>query len=1022
MLNGKPCQEVKPQTIEATSNFLVDSIGPGNKECLHILHVDDDLCFLEVSKQILMLENSFEIDVASSVTEAFKKLESQTYNAIVSDYEMPIKNGLDFLKELRDLQSDIPFILFTGKGREDVAVKALNLGADRFINKNGSTKTVYCELADAIKKTIERKKSKQLLVASESKYRKLVENSLQGIIVTKVAPLKFVFVNNAMGKILGYSPQELMSFSQEEIMNLIYFEDKAVFLNRLEKRFRGEPADSCLEFRVVRKDGSIIWVSAFSNQVDYDGQIAVQAMFLDVTESKKTGDIMLESEKRYRELADSLPNIVFETDLTGRIVFANKIAWEIGGYSQVELEKGLNFAHFLAPEHREMAVREFQKLLSGGDRIIVEFTFVQKNGGTFPALITATSITYQNKVIGVRGLIIDITERKKAEEAIRLSGEKYRSLFENASDVILTGDLSGKITSINGAIEKFGLLREHVVRRNVREFLTIKDGKRQDEIFQEVGSGKSRFGELEATVAIGKRTFEVKTDPLKIGDRVVGFQTILRDATERKEAEEKLRESEEKYRDIFENARDAIYVHDLKGKIFSINKVVEEYGLTQDQIIGKNMLNFVPKKYWPKLFANLSQLAQGKQVEGQIEINTPVGKRSAEYRSNPVIRGSKVIGVHSILRDITERKKTEDALMESQQKYKAMFSSNPEAVVFLDTNFRVVEANSRFSTLFGYSFCEIKGKIITDLIVPDDAKEESRSVRHEIVLGPVEIVAFRKRKDGSQFPLFLSGGPVVVDGKTIGCIVVFKDISNIVTAQEELGNALAKAEVLNEKLNVVGGFTRHDVRNKLSVINGNLYLAEKYAGDNPPLQKCLDQIKIAVSNTARLLEFAKDYEMLGSQERVTLDVGKAVDTATSLFADLKAVKIVNECRGYNVLADSMLSTIFHNLIDNSLKYGQKLTQIKVYIRQNQNELESIVYEDDGVGIDAERKKQLFTRGFGRGTGLGLYLIKRTCEIYGWTVEERGEPGKGAKFEFTLTKNNTQNERSNKNVIPEKNRG
>ena len=112
---------------------------------------------------------NFEIDNACCVDEAFKKLSTGQYDVVISDYEMPQKNGLDFLKELREQKNQIPFILFTGKGREDVAVKALNLGADRYLNKNGSPETVYCELAHAINKTVERKKSAQLLAASEFK-------------------------------------------------------------------------------------------------------------------------------------------------------------------------------------------------------------------------------------------------------------------------------------------------------------------------------------------------------------------------------------------------------------------------------------------------------------------------------------------------------------------------------------------------------------------------------------------------------------------------------------------------------------------------------------------------------------------------------------------------------------------------------------------------------------------------------------------------------------------------------------
>jgi len=228
------------QTFKRDCKVIVDvaDLASSNKKSvIRVLHVDDDLCFLEVSKQIISMENSFEIDNASSVDEALKKMEQQQYDAVVSDYEMPQKNGLEFLKEIREQNNQIPFILFTGKGREDVAVKALNLGADRYINKNGSPETVYCELADAINKTVEQKKSRKLLAASESKYRVLVEKSLQGILVTEVAPLRLVFANGAMGNFLGYSPQELMSLSPEGIMGLVYHEDRAVFFKRLETAF-----------------------------------------------------------------------------------------------------------------------------------------------------------------------------------------------------------------------------------------------------------------------------------------------------------------------------------------------------------------------------------------------------------------------------------------------------------------------------------------------------------------------------------------------------------------------------------------------------------------------------------------------------------------------------------------------------------------------------------------------------------------------------------------------------------------
>jgi signal transduction histidine kinase len=222
-----------------------------------------------------------------------------------------------------------------------------------------------------------------------------------------------------------------------------------------------------------------------------------------------------------------------------------------------------------------------------------------------------------------------------------------------------------------------------------------------------------------------------------------------------------------------------------------------------------------------------------------------------------------------------------------------------------------------------------------------------------------------------------------------------------VAAEEKIEAALKQSEILNEKLSVIGSFTRHDVRNKLMTIEVNTYLAKKRAGNDQKINQYIDQIRLATASIASILEFAKNYESLGSEQRTQTDVGRAIDQAASLFSELKGAELVNECRGFNVLADSMLTTMFHNLIDNSLRYGKNLNKIRIYHRKEKDGSESVIYEDNGGGINGEDKTHLFTKGFGQGTGLGLYLIKRTCDIYGWTIKEVGEFGKGVKFEFKI---------------------
>jgi len=148
------------------------------------------------------MENNFEIDNVTSVDEAFKKMEQQTYDAVVSDYEMPQKNGLEFLKELREKNNQIPFILFTGKGREEVVVKALNLGADGYYNKQGSTESVYGELSHAIFSVVEKKKTEEALTRSELRWATTLASIGDAVIATDTSG-KVTFMNAEAEELTG---------------------------------------------------------------------------------------------------------------------------------------------------------------------------------------------------------------------------------------------------------------------------------------------------------------------------------------------------------------------------------------------------------------------------------------------------------------------------------------------------------------------------------------------------------------------------------------------------------------------------------------------------------------------------------------------------------------------------------------------------------------------------------------------------------------------------------------------------
>jgi len=232
-------------------------------------------------------------------------------------------------------------------------------------------------------------------------------------------------------------------------------------------------------------------------------------------------------------------------------------------------------------------------------------------------------------------------------------------------------------------------------------------------------------------------------------------------------------------------------------------------------------------------------------------------------------------------------------------------------------------------------------------------------------------------------------------------MVVFKDIGDIITVQEELSQALHKAQLLNEKLQVVGSLTRHDVRNKLSTVTGYAYLLKKRYFDKADVIECLSKMEQSVKDSMKIFDFAKTYEQIGVEELDDMDVEQTVNEAKLMFSELP-FKVVNDCQGLTVQADSLLRQLIYNLIDNTKKYGKKTTTARLHYHKKANKV-ILTYEDDGVGIPLENKDLIFKQGFSTGgsTGFGLFLSKKMVEFYGWTITEEGKPDKGAKFIITI---------------------
>ena len=196
--------------------------------------------------------------------------------------------------------------------------------------------------------------------------------------IAQFSPLRIVFANTSLGRMLGYSPEELTAISSSEIGELIHYEDREIFFDRFRNRLDGNQANNSYEFRALRKDGSLVWMEAFATPIEYDGKPAVQAMFLDIDEHKKAQEVLIKSEQRFREIANFLPEIVFETEITGKITFFNQRAFEITGFSLEGIKKGMNVLSFVVSEEQEKTKENISKSMRGEDIGTNEYVLLRK--------------------------------------------------------------------------------------------------------------------------------------------------------------------------------------------------------------------------------------------------------------------------------------------------------------------------------------------------------------------------------------------------------------------------------------------------------------------------------------------------------------------------------------------------------------------------------------------------------------------------------------------------------------------
>ncbi|WP_214084325.1 PAS domain S-box protein [Methanoculleus sp.] len=249
---------------------------------LSILYVDDEPLLLDLAKLFLEKMGNFSVDTVDSAVVALERVKAATYSAIISDYQMPEMDGIQFLKELRSSGDRTPFIIFTGKGREEVVIQAFASGADFYVQKGGEPKSQFLELSRKIRQAVNYRRAETALRRKEENYRLLVESANEGILI--VQDDRIQFSNPRLSAITGIPHDDLIG---THFSDYLHPDDRTPVMNRCAKKLSGEDAPDPPEFRIVGSDGKIRWASLHATRILWRDRFALLVLLDDITERKQ---------------------------------------------------------------------------------------------------------------------------------------------------------------------------------------------------------------------------------------------------------------------------------------------------------------------------------------------------------------------------------------------------------------------------------------------------------------------------------------------------------------------------------------------------------------------------------------------------------------------------------------------------------------------------------------------------------------------------------------------------------------
>lgn|GEM_PF-736868 len=504
-----------------------------------------------------------------------------------------------------------------------------------------------------------RREREETLRESEVRYRTLMEQASDGI-HTYDFEGNFIDANTKLCEMLGYTRDELLRLN---VRDLIPAEDLKAAPLRLGNLRAGE---TVISERMVRcKDGTLLPVE-ISGRMLPDG--VLQAIIRDITKRKRSEEAI----RFQSHLLNTVEQAVIATDLSGRIIYWNRFAEKLYGWPASEIT-GRSILEIVLPQAAQNQAVEIMSRLQGGQSWSGEFMGRRRDGTNFRAFITDTPIyNDEGALIGIVGISTDITERKRAEEALRESEERYRAIVDQAMVGVAHGDLNGNFTTVN---QKYcditGYPANELLEMRIQDITHPDDLPHNIELYERMVAEGIPFEIEKRYINKNGSVIWVSLGASAIRDREGKMQSsvaVVLDITERKRAAEALRESEERLRTMFAASRDGILVEDNERIVYVNKSYAQLFGYdAPEELIGQHVSNVISTEDVERMLKFGSRRASGEPVVSSYEFK---GKRKdgTLVDVEASVSTSTVAGrayITTMIRDITERKQTEEALQQA---------------------------------------------------------------------------------------------------------------------------------------------------------------------------------------------------------------------------------------------------------------------------------------------------------------------------------------------------------------------